>query len=803
MVMRFVGLENSKMEYKKLRFDDVKEEDWFYSVVMNAFNCGIVQGDSERTFSPNRDVTREEITVMIASALQYAGLRCSRSAETNYADESKISDWAKEAYELMERNLVSDYDDTDKDNPVRLLNPQKAATRADVAYILNNTQDDCQMYPSELAEMFGFDKEMPVIDGSTSTYPFTQAVYSALFCNGETHPQYPKKHSKSHASYQRLINGEVDMLFASVYPASDILKMAEDKGVELELIPIAYDAMIFFTNKDNPATGLTTEQISNIYVNDAYDNWSEVGGPDALMYPYCRNNDSGSHAQMEKHFLNGNEIHPEVQKETSYTMSNVLTDVMAAKTEVPLGYALGYSIYYYYHNMDLFYDVHNNLKLLAIDGVMPTDETIADGSYPLSNNTYVVLRKDTPADAPARRMAEFMLTAAGQQCVENAGFGRLKKTVEISDDMLFADKLNAQMPTDKNYMFSPMSIKMALALAANGASGITQAEICDALGISNLDEFNALSKDLIARYSQADILNLNIANSIWINKDETSQNFSNSFKNLATEYYDADVKSVKASNAVKEVNAWVSDKTNDKIPEIINEADFWAMLVNAIYFKGAWLDEFNVNGTKPDQFNNADGTKITVDFMNKTDWMPYAETKSVQMIELPYLNRVQNFSDDGEYIDTTVYKDLDVSMYLIMADGDINPEAELSAAINDEAFKNTYIRMAMPKFKIEYSTKLNDMLMNMGINTAFEPSKAEFEKMFDSGTMWFTDTIHKTFINVDEKGTEAAAVTAIAMAGSALPPEPLELRFNKPFYFAIRDNTSGETLFMGRYAFAN
>jgi len=133
---------------------------------------------------------------------------------------------------------------------------------------------------------------------------------------------------------------------------------------------------------------------------------------------------------MEKHFLNGNQIHPEVQKETSYTMSNVLTDVMDAKTDNPVGYGLGYSIYYYYHNMDMFYDVHNNLKLLAIDGVMPTDETISDGSYPLSNNTYVVLRKDTPSDSPARKMAEFMLTEAGQVCVENAGFGKLKKTVK-------------------------------------------------------------------------------------------------------------------------------------------------------------------------------------------------------------------------------------------------------------------------------------------------------------------------------------------------------------------------------------
>ncbi len=425
MVMRFIGLENTQTPDLKLRFDDVKSDDWFYSVVMNAFHRGIVKGDSERTFSPNRDITREEITVMVARALQYADLRCSKSQAENNADKHKISDWAKDAYEYIGRNFASDADTTDPENPVRLLNPQKAATRGDVAYILNNTQRDCQLYSSDLANRFGFDKEMPVIDGSTSTYPFTQVVYYTLFSNGEAHPQFPRNHSKSHASYQRLINGEVDMLFASVYPASDILKMAEDKGVELELIPIAYDAMIFFTNKDNPATGLTKEQISNIYVNDAYDNWSELGGSDALLYPYCRNNDSGSHAQMEKHFLNGNEIHPEVQKETSYTMSNILTDVIKTQTESPVGYGLGYSIYYYYHNMDPFYDTSSRLKLLAIDGVLPTDETIANGSYPLSNNTYVVLRKDTPKDAPARKMAEFMLTEAGQECVELAGYGKL------------------------------------------------------------------------------------------------------------------------------------------------------------------------------------------------------------------------------------------------------------------------------------------------------------------------------------------------------------------------------------------
>ncbi len=426
MVMRFIGLEKADKEDAGEPFDDVSVRDWFFSVVANAYMCGIVKGDSETTFSPERNVTREEITVMIARALSYAGLKCSAKTSDNSLDEDKISNWAKTGYEIVGRNYVSDADVTDPENPKRLLNPQKDATRGDIAYIINNAQDDCQLYSSKLAEMFGFDKEMPIVDGSTSTYPFTEAVYGMLFRNGQTHPDFPLNHSKSHTSYQRLINGEVDMLFASVYPASDILKMAEDAGVELELIPIAYDAMIFFTNKDNPAEGLTKEQITNIYVNDAYDNWAQVGGEDALMYPYCRNNDSGSHAQMEKHFLGENEIHPEVQKETSYTMSNILTDVMKAKTENPKGFALGYSIYYYYHNMFYFYPVEEELKLLEIDGVMPTDETIADGTYPLSNNTYVVLRKDEPKDSPARKMAEFMLSEAGQVCVENAGYGRLK-----------------------------------------------------------------------------------------------------------------------------------------------------------------------------------------------------------------------------------------------------------------------------------------------------------------------------------------------------------------------------------------
>ena len=375
--------------------------------------------------------------------------------------------------------------------------------------------------------------------------------------------------------------------------------------------------------------------------------------------------------------------------------------------------------------------------------------------------------------------------------------------IHVSETSLtFTDNMDMQMPKDKNYMFSPLSIKMALALASNGASGTTQTEILNVLGITDIDEFNKLSKDIIARYSQTDILSLNIANSIWMNKDKTSQKFSDNFTGIATKFYNADVNTVTNANAVKEINSWVKNKTNDKIPTIIESADdFWAMLINAVYFKGAWVDEFSVNATKPDEFASADGTKAEIDFMNATRWIPYAETKSSKIIEMPYKNRLDKISAEGEYLGTENFDNIDVSMYLIMADDDISAERELNNAIKDGQFERTYIKLSVPKFKIEYETSLNDSLKNLGISSAFSETNAEFEKMFDSGNMWFTNTIHKTFINVDEKGTEAAAVTAIGMAGNSLPPEPTELKFNKPFYFVIRDNTSGETLFMGKFAY--
>ena len=375
---------------------------------------------------------------------------------------------------------------------------------------------------------------------------------------------------------------------------------------------------------------------------------------------------------------------------------------------------------------------------------------------------------------------------------------RLYRLMDIS--MSFADKMNEQMPEDKNYMFSPLSIKIALAMAANGAeenSG-TRKEILSALDIDDLQEYNEQVKNMIENYSASDFLKLNISNSAWINKDNTERNFDKDYEDLIKNIFGAQVGTVTKDTALSEINGWVNDKTEGKIPAIIGEdnTDFWAMLVNAVYFKGRWLNEFNPAATEEDIFTDRNGKESNIDFMNRTAWMNYSETEGVQIVKLPYLNRKDNIDENGEYTDTQIL-DMDISMYLMMSENEFNPEELLNKA----ELSSRYISLSMPKFSVEYSANINEMLRNIGINKAFGQS-AEFGKMFDSGNMSITDVIHKTYIKTDEEGTEAAAVTSLGMAGSSLPPEPLKVRFNKPFTFVIRDDKNGEILFMGEYAFA-
>ena len=422
-------------------YADVSPGDWYYETASAARAAGLAAADI--SFHPGRTVTRGEFTVMLARAMEYVGWltipETGSAGAMGLADAGEIPGWALGAYQAFDGQGLSivtwrptGETDPNYGEPVteRLAEWDKPATRGEVIEFLNDALSFLPCYPSQAAIDWGLDRDMPVVDGSTSTYPYTASVFGSLFTNYQNHPRFPESHSKSHESYERLISGEANFLFAATLPSEELKARAEAAGVELTCIPIAYDAMVFFTNAENAIDGLSQQQIQDIYVYGKYTNWNQVGGPDAELLPYRRNADSGSHALMEQYFLEGGKLSlsPDVHNVlTSYAMSSALTDVAAALCTDPPAYAIGYSVYYYYLTAQyMMGDVTGNqLKLLAVDGVLPSDEAIADGSYPLAGYNYVVFRADEPEDSPARRLAAFMLSAAGQDCVRNAGFGPL------------------------------------------------------------------------------------------------------------------------------------------------------------------------------------------------------------------------------------------------------------------------------------------------------------------------------------------------------------------------------------------
>ena len=370
----------------------------------------------------------------------------------------------------------------------------------------------------------------------------------------------------------------------------------------------------------------------------------------------------------------------------------------------------------------------------------------------------------------------------------------------------FADALVRAAAPDGNWTLSPYSARLCLAMLANGAKGETQTELLDALRIDDLDAFNQSVKELLETYdSYTRIMSLDTANSIWINQSwfDGKGAFLPDFVEKMDENYRATVEEVTNKDSVERVNAWANEKTNGKIPTILTEdnREFVTALVNAVYFKAAWENEFPANRTEQDAFTNADGTTGTVDMMHQTNGFGYYATPGVEALKMDYRKyAVDNAEGDNwEY-----FRDADFSMYLIKADREIDVQHLLDQA----EFVYGDVTVSIPKFKVEYGAALDDALQALGVKAAYDPEKADLTAMIDPsslpGGQHFLDTVlQKTYIAVDEKGTEAAAVTA-AMdgAGSAEPTRPELMRTftaDGPFWFVIRDNANKEILFVGRY----
>ena len=369
----------------------------------------------------------------------------------------------------------------------------------------------------------------------------------------------------------------------------------------------------------------------------------------------------------------------------------------------------------------------------------------------------------------------------------------------------FSDALVRVLDPEGNWSVSPYSIRLCLAMLANGAKGETQQELLSALHIDDLDAFNQSVKELLETYDgYARIMSLETANSLWLNQSrfDGAGAFLPDYVREMNEYFRAEVQEVTDADSVERVNAWADEKTHGKIPTILTEdnREFATALVNAVYFKAAWASEFNEARTEKADFTNADGTTGTVDMMHQTDGFGYYSTPGIEALEMPYRNyAVDNMEGDN----FELFRDADFSMYLIKADDTLDVQHFLDNA----AFTYGDVNASVPKFKVEYSAALDEALQALGVQTVYDAENADLSAMLDPsglpGQQHFLDTVvHKTYIAVDEKGTEAAAVTA-AMTGRAAPPERPELirsfAADSPFWFVIRDNAKGEILFAGRY----
>ena len=251
----------------------------------------------------------------------------------------------------------------------------------------------------------------PRIDGSTATLPLAQAFKAGF--TGKNIEATEVTHSKTHNAYVNLINGDTDLILVT-YPSEDEQKLAQEKNVELEIVPIVKEAFVFFVNKENQIDNLSLEQIKQIY-SGKITNWKEVGGPDAKITAYQRPANSGSQSGMLELVMKNTKIMEAPKENIASGMADII-DVISDYNNKDT--AIGYSYYYYATKMY----TSDTIKLLSIDGVKPTYDNIKDGLYNIQTAYYAVIRKSEAEDSPARKLLNAMKSSNGQNIAKEAGY---------------------------------------------------------------------------------------------------------------------------------------------------------------------------------------------------------------------------------------------------------------------------------------------------------------------------------------------------------------------------------------------
>lgn len=261
-------------------------------------------------------------------------------------------------------------------------------------------------------------REYPRVDGSTATIPLSEGFYARVTGCSAEQAALNIKHNMTHEAYVNLIDGNCDIIFVTS-PSEEELKYAKEQGVSLKVVPVVSEAFVFLVSKDNPVEGLTHQQILDIY-SGKVTNWSQVGGSDTPIRAFQRPVNSGSQTGMID-LVMGDTPLAEAPTDLVTAFMGELVDAVAAYDAAPD--AIGYSYYYYVNDMWGY----NRTKLLAIDGVAPNNETVADGSYRYHTAYYAVVREGEPEDSKAYRLLDWILSPDGQQTAENSGYVKAGK----------------------------------------------------------------------------------------------------------------------------------------------------------------------------------------------------------------------------------------------------------------------------------------------------------------------------------------------------------------------------------------
>ncbi|GKV66459.1 MULTISPECIES: serpin family protein [unclassified Sporosarcina] len=396
-------------------------------------------------------------------------------------------------------------------------------------------------------------------------------------------------------------------------------------------------------------------------------------------------------------------------------------------------------------------------------------------------------------------LAVLLLVSCGRETDQNISRKEVTGSFEERDLEKLSDPslklareltLHAEPNDDGNVFVSPVSLFMAVSMLQNGAEGETRAGIIQAIQANEMspDELNRANASLLDRIQYLDEdTTVHIANSLWINDNYTLQD---DFKSLIHDYYLGSAEEIDVSKrkSAERINQWASDSTNGKIEEIVEPqlpGNLVMYLMNAVYFKADWTYPFSAGATADGNFHLEDGSEATVPFMSLQKTVPYMENDEFQAVSLPY--------GKGE-----------MTMDIYVPKENSNIDVFLNSWTSEkhrmwmETFEEQTGTVQLPRFELEYEAVLNSLLSELGMERAFS-DQAELGKLtVENKSLFVSEVKQKTFLSVDEDGTEAAAVTSVGVSEASAPAETFKLRADRPFFLTIREQEADIILFAGK-----